>query len=264
MRYSHFGILCFGALLREAQLSSFSLEDLGFEFETSASTADDDLWSDDLAREIVGQNLRASAASASTGLPNLVKKGKTTKVVASRGSADGSKPKIRLSSAVDPEVPFLDISRNAVIEIPQVGRLTIKGVLYDDAEDSQILRAISEDDTPYAVKIQYRTRFKYADMDTEVDTLRHLAGAGAHIVSLVYASGSEFRNAKGKKFKYCVLEMLGESVSELNNRVSVIPEATIFDIARQGIEALRRVHDTGYVHGDVGPGNLVFKGNSLS
>lgn len=85
-------------------------------------------------------------------------------------------------------------------------------------------------------------------MDTEVVTLRQLAVTDPHMVSLFYAPGCEFRIAKGKKFKYCVLEILVESISELNNRVSVIPEETIFDIARKGIEALRQLHDAGYVH----------------
>ena len=183
-----------------------------------------------------------------------------------KGSAKGTKKEVSAGSATPigssskGSFALLDIRPRKRFDAPGLGIVNVQNVIYDQAEDSRVFRG-SVSGREVAIKVQYgKTADSFKEIEKETEILSALAGAKG-VVALLASPPSVFISAKGKTFKYCVLEMLGKSLQHVvfeEYPRGDMPIADIEAIALKGLQAIEEVHDAGYVHGDIGLGNLLF------
>ena len=151
----------------------------------------------------------------------------------------------------------------AILRENPIGTLNLDESLYCEDDDSIIFRATptARDDPgrAFVVKMQSTaSRAGVEQFENEVAILRAI-GPNPHIVRVLYATKAPVEvNVPGGGFanvSYCILEVLGKPVAELESRVE---PSTLVKMARQGLMALQAVHQAGYVHGDVHGGNFPF------
>lgn len=160
----------------------------------------------------------------------------------------------------------LDIRPGRKFEVPVFGEVNVISVLYADADDSRIYRGSAvESGEDLVIKVQFGSdASSFMELDREVEALKALHGSKG-VVRLIASPSNIFLSQKGKKFKFCVLEALGSSLQKLvlEKYSSVnMPIEEIHTIALKGIQALEEVHQAGYIHGDIGLGNILFTDSS--
>lgn len=156
----------------------------------------------------------------------------------------------------------LEIRPGRKFEVPVVGEVDVTDVLYEEADDSRIYRATSvKSGEDLVIKIQFGSdASSFTELDNEVEALKALHACRG-VVRLIAAPAETFVSRKGKTFKYCVLEALGRSLQQLvleEYPRGDMPIEKISLIALKGIGALEEVHAAGYIHGDIGLGNILF------
>lgn len=235
-----------------------------FDFEPSADDAGglyDDLFDalDELTTAVAAPPSRKSMKPLVRGARNA------PRGIIHRGSAVGEVPQLIAAGASIAGVPIMDMRTGRVIEVPTIGNLSLKSTIYDEAEDSRILLGEAVDGsragTRFAIKVVFpQSDEDLVELDREIQALTDLREVDS-VMRLVYAPEGMAKTPRGKELKYCVLELLGESLQDLladEFERGNMPMPMIESVAVQGLRTLQAVHALGYVHGDVGMGNLMF------
>ncbi|GMT18327.1 hypothetical protein PFISCL1PPCAC_9624, partial [Pristionchus fissidentatus] len=89
-------------------------------------------------------------------------------------------------------------------------------------------------------------------LETEVMKNLHAEGFRSHIPAL-------YRSGKKKSYCYMILSLLGENLKRLKEKhfSKGMPMRTLTRVGIQALYAIKTMHDRGYVHRDIKPGNFV-------
>ncbi|GMR39918.1 hypothetical protein PMAYCL1PPCAC_10113, partial [Pristionchus mayeri] len=95
-------------------------------------------------------------------------------------------------------------------------------------------------------------------LETEVMKDLHAEGFRAHIPTL-------YRSGKKKSYCYMIISLLGENLKRLKEKhfSKGMPLRTLTRVGIQALYAVKTMHDRGYVHRDIKPGNFVLGYHSL-
>ncbi|KRY31750.1 Tau-tubulin kinase 1 [Trichinella spiralis] len=103
-----------------------------------------------------------------------------------------------------------------------------------------------------AIKIEVKRR-KFSTVQKEAEILKNMQG-NSHVLQYL-GSGDE------NNYNYLLMEVAGESVLNLLQRApgNKFPLPVAAEFGYNFVEALEEVHNAGYLHRDVKPGNFVLK-----
>ncbi|GMT18372.1 hypothetical protein PFISCL1PPCAC_28558, partial [Pristionchus fissidentatus] len=89
-------------------------------------------------------------------------------------------------------------------------------------------------------------------LETEVMKDLHAEGFRSHIPAL-------YRSGKKKTYCYMIISLLGENLKRLKEKhfSKGMPMRTLTRVGIQALYAIKTMHDRGYVHRDIKPGNFV-------
>ncbi|KRY55745.1 Tau-tubulin kinase 1 [Trichinella britovi] len=103
-----------------------------------------------------------------------------------------------------------------------------------------------------AIKIEVKRR-KFSTVQKEAEILKHMQG-NRHVLQYL-GSGDE------NNYNYLLMEVASESVHQLLKRApgNKFPLPVAAEFGYNFVEALEEVHNAGYLHRDIKPGNFVLK-----
>ncbi|VDM94759.1 unnamed protein product, partial [Onchocerca ochengi] len=102
-----------------------------------------------------------------------------------------------------------------------------------------------------ALKVEARSDDNYGVLKKEVDVMRKLQ-CRKNTVRVVYAARREY-------YSYVVMTLLGPNLMQLKKRckANTFTAGTTDRIGIHGLYAIKQLHEIGFVHRDIKPGNMV-------
>ncbi|KAF8368513.1 hypothetical protein PRIPAC_86342, partial [Pristionchus pacificus] len=118
-------------------------------------------------------------------------------------------------------------------------------------KDSKIFGALK-------IELSRPDEANHLKLETEVMKDLHAEGFRAHIPTL-------YRSGKKKTYCYMIISLLGENLKRLKEKhfSKGMPLRTLTRVGIQALYAIKTMHDRGYVHRDIKPGNFVLGYHSL-
>eukprot|EP01068_Selenidium_serpulae_P020080 Selendium_serpulae@DN7891_c0_g1_i1.p1 len=91
-------------------------------------------------------------------------------------------------------------------------------------------------------------------LEREAMILKELSGIRG--ICNVFGQG-ELKNAQGEACKFIVMDLLGDSLESIRSRCHRLRITTAAEIGIQGVRLLENLHNKGWIHRDIKPGNLM-------